>query len=241
MSAASAPATTVTTAGTVVLILADMSDWREPLNRAARLAAVSGRKLRVIVADGGELLAAASLACAHLMAPGGLISAFEPRQARRLLKAQIARLRLELARLAPALGIEAELIEPAAGPPGDFWAGSTALTVFGRRRRGVLMVVHAGSAATLEIAARLAAEGRQHVRLLRVIHEVGDDPADASRLARLFGPWLEAPAATVEPDAPLPLPGPERIVTLVLDPAYVEARRLELDALLREVRRLLQG
>ena len=241
MSAASAPATTVTTAGTVVLILADMSDWREPLNRAARLAAVSGRKLRVIVADGGELLAAASLACAHLMAPGGLISAFEPRQARRLLKAQIARLRLELARLAPALGIEAELIEPAAGPPGDFWAGSTALTVFGRRRRGVLMVVHAGSAATLEIAARLAAEGRQKVRLLKTGPGPAGEAAVAERISRLIGPWLEEPTAGLGADAPLARSADERIATLVLDPAYVEARQLQLDALLREIRQLMQG
>jgi hypothetical protein len=232
---------TVATAGTVITILTDMSDWREPVTRAARLAAATGRKLRVVVADGGELLAAASLACAHLMAPGGLVSRFEPREARRLLKAQSARLRLELQRLAQRHGIEAELIEPEAVPPPGLWAGGTALTVFGRRRRGVILVVHAGSMATLEIAARLAAEGRQKVRLLKTGPGPAGEAAVAERISRLIGPWLEEPTAGLGADAPLARSADERIATLVLDPAYVEARQLQLDALLREIRRLMQG
>lgn len=232
---------TVATAGTVVTILTDMSDWREPVTRAARLAAATGRKLRVVVADGGELLAAASLACAHLMAPGGLVSRFEPREARQLLKAQSARLRLELQRLAQRLGIQAELIETGPTPEVGLWAGGTALTVFGRRRRGIILVVHAGSMATLEVAARLAAEGRQHVRLLNTEPGAAGETAIAERISRLLGPWLEQPAAGLGADAPLPRPADERIATLVLDPAYVEARQLQLDALLGEIRRLMQG
>lgn len=232
---------TVATAGTVITILTDMSDWQEPVARAARLAAATGRKLRVVVADSGELLAAASLACAHLMAPGGLVSRFEPREARRLLKAQSARLRLELQRQAQLLGIEAELIEPEAVLPPGLWAGGTALTVFGRRRRGIILVVHAGSIATLEIAARLAAEGRQTVRLLSTGQGPAGEAAIAERISRLIGPWLEQPTAGLGADAPLPRPTGERIATLVLDPAYVEAQQLQLDALLREIRRLMQG
>lgn len=64
MSAALQGAATVTTPGTVITILTELADWRDPVTRAARLAATSGRKLRVIVADDSELLAAASLACA---------------------------------------------------------------------------------------------------------------------------------------------------------------------------------
>lgn len=233
--------TTLATAGTVITILTDMSDWREPVTRAARLAAATGRKLRVVVADGGELLAAASLTCAHLMAPGGLVSRFEPPEARRLMKAQSARLRLELQRLAERLGIEVELIEPETIPAAGFWAGSTALTVFGRRRRGVILVVHAGSMATLEIAARLAAEGRQPVRLLNTGHGPAGEAAIAERIIRLLGPWLERPATGLVENAPLPRSAGERIATLVLDPAYVEARQLEFDALLWEIRRLMQG
>ena len=232
---------TIATAGTVITILTDLSDWQEPVARAARLAAATGRKLRVIVADSGELLAAASLACAHLMAPGGLVSRFEPREARRLLKAQSFRLRLELRRQAERLGIEAELIEPEAVPPPGLWAGGTALTVFGRRRRGVILVVHAGSTATLEVAARLAAEGRQPVRLLISGQGPVGESGVAERISRLLGPWLEQPAVGLGAAAPLPRPDDARIATLVLDPAYVEARRLELDALLLEIRRLMQG
>ncbi len=236
MTAQLSTAATVTTAGTVITILTDPCEWREPVTRAARLAAATGRKLKVVLADTGELLAAARLACARLMAPGGLISTFEPREARRLLKSQTTRLRLELERLARGLGIEAELVEPAAAATGGLWTGCTALTVFGRRRRGVIMVVHAGSAATLEIAARLAAEHRQHVRLLRV----GVGAVESESVRRLLGPWLEPGAATLGPEAPLPEARGERVSTLVLDPAYVEGRKLELDALLREVRRLMQ-
>jgi hypothetical protein len=229
-------AATVTTAGAVITILTDPSDWREPVTRAARLAAATGRKLKVVVADGGELMAAASLACARLMAPGGVISTFEPREARRLLKSQTTRLRLELEQLARRLGIEAELVEPAAAATVGLWTGCTALTVFGRRRRGVIMVVHAGSAATLEVAARLAAEHHQHVRLLRV----GPGAIESETVRRLLGPWLEPGAATLGPDAPLPEARGVRVSTLVLDPVYVEGRKLELEALLHEVRRLMQ-
>jgi hypothetical protein len=232
---------TVATAGTVITILTDTSDWSGPVARAARLAAATGRKLKVIVADGGELMAAASLACAHLMAPGGLVSSFEPREARRLMKAQLSRLRLELQRQAQQLGIEAELVEPEAVLPPGLWTGGTALTVFGRRRRGVILVVHAGSMATLEIAARLAAEGRQPVRLLNTGQGPAGEAAIAERIRRVIGPWLEQPSTGLGADAPLPRPGDKRIATLVLDPAYVEARQLELDALLREIRRLMQG
>jgi len=236
MSAALEGAATVTTPGTVITILTDLADWREPVNRAARLAAASGRKLRVIVADDSELLAAAGLACANLLAPGGSISAFEPAQARRLLKGQTTRLRLELERLARGLGIEAELVEPRSMAAGVLWTGCTALTVFGRRR-GVILVVHAGSAATLQIAGRLAAERRQQVRLVRF----GDALTASDSVRRLVGPWLEPVVLTLGPDAPLSGASGERVATLVLDPAYVEARGLELDALLGEVRRLLQG
>lgn len=236
MSAALQGAATVTTPGTVITILTELADWRDPVTRAARLAATSGRKLRVIVADDSELLAAASLACAHLLAPGGSISAFEPAQARRLLKGQTTRLRLELQRLARGLGIEAELVEPRSVAVGVLWTGCTALTVFGRRR-GVILVVHSGSSATLEIAGRLAAERRQQVRLVRY----GDMITASETVRRLVGPWLEPVVLTLGPDAPLSAVRGERVATLVLDPAYVEARRLELDALLGEVRLLLQG
>jgi len=229
-------AATVATAETVITLLTDLGDWRDPVTRAARLAAATGRKLRVIVADDRELLAAAGLACAGLIAPGGTISRFEPAVARRLLKSQTTRLRLELARLARGLGIEAELVEPQTVAAAGLWAGCTALTVFGRRR-GVILLVHAGSRATLEIAQRLAAERRQHVRLLRV----GDAVAENESIGRLLGQWLEPGSTRLGPDAPLPAAGGERVAALVLDPAYVEARRLELDALLDEVRRLLQG
>jgi|GEM_PF-2227996 len=236
MSAALEGAAMVTTPGTVITILTDLAAWRDPVTRAARLASASGRKLRVIVADDSELLAAAGLACAHLLARGGSLSTFEPGQARRLLKSQTTRLRLELQRLAKELGIEAELVEPQAVAAGLPWAGCTALTVFGRRR-GVILVVHAGSAATLEIAGRLAAERCQQVRLARF----GETAAASDTVRRLVGPWLEPVVLTLGPDAPLSGASGERVATLVLDPAYVEARGLELDALLGEVRRLLQG
>jgi hypothetical protein len=236
MSAPLEGAATVTTPGTVITILTELADWRDPVTRAARLAAASGRKLQVIVADDSELLAAASLACAHLLAPGGSISTFEPAQARRLLKGQTTRLRLELERLARGLGIEAELVESRAVAAGALWRGCTALTAFGRRR-GVILVVHAGTSATLEIAGRLAAERRQQVRLVRF----GEQVAASEGQSPLLGPWLEPVVLTLGPDAPLSGVRGERVATLVLDPAYVEARRLELDALLGEVRRSLQG
>lgn len=234
MSAA-AGAAMVATAGTVITILTDLGDWREAVSRAARLAAATGRKLRVIVADDRELLAAAALTCAHLMAPGGVISDFEPAVARRLLRSQTTRLRLELEQLARRLGIEAALVEPRAVAAGALWADSTALTVFGRRR-GVIMLVHAGSVAALEIAGRLAAERRQPVRLVRF----GDAVAASENAARRLGPWLEPVALSLGPDASLPRITGERVAALILDPAYVEARGLDLDALLGEVRQLMQ-
>lgn len=230
-------AATLETTGTVTVILTDPCDWQEPVTRAAGLAARSGRRLKVILADSGDLLTAASLDCVRLMASGGLLSDFDPAAARRLLRAQTVRLRQGIAELARRLKIEAELIEATAETASRVWAGSTALTVFGRRR-GVLLVVHAGTAATLEVAASLAAERHQAVRLLTAAAGPGAEAAELIR--RLLGPWLAAPAATLAADAPLALAGHERVATLVLDPAYVEARSLSPAALVREARRLLQ-
>ncbi len=225
------------TSGTVTVILTDPCDWQEPVTRAARLAAAGGKRLRVILADSGDLLTAASLDCVRLMASGGLVSDFDPAGARRLLKAQAGRLRREIETLARRLQIEAELVEATPETASRVWAGSTALTVFGRRR-GVLLVVHAGTAATLEVAASLAAERHQAVRLLTAAASPGAETAELVR--RLLGPWLAAPAAALAADAPLALAGHERVAALVLDPAYVEARSLSPAALVREARRLLQ-
>jgi hypothetical protein len=229
-------ATTVAERGSVTLILSDPCDWEGPVADAARLAAASDKRLRVVLADGGEILTAASLDCVHLMASGGGMSTIDSAAARRLLRAQTARLRLEVERLSRRLGREAEVLEVAPGNALGFSAGSKALTFFARRRRGVLLVVHAGTSGTLEIAARLAAERHQAVRLLSASD---GDAGDAIR--RLLGRWLDSPAISLAPGGPLPRPGPERIAAIVLDPAYVESRKLSLDALLAEVRKLIQA
>jgi hypothetical protein len=224
-------ATTLTTAGSVTVILTDVCDWQAPVRDAARLAAASGRKLRVVLADSDELLAAASLDCVRLLASGGLVSAFDPAEARRLVRAQTARLRQELQTLAKRLAIDTELVETRAATEPSLWAGSTALTVFGRRRRGLIMVVHAGTTGTLEVAARLAAERRQAVRLL-----VAGAAADPALLHRLFGPWLtEAPESLGEsPALPRPPANAGAIAAMVIDPAWLEQRRLSLQALVEQ-------
>jgi hypothetical protein len=185
--AASAP-TIAATGAAIVVVLTDVCDWQDSVRHAARLAAATGRRLRVVLADGGDLLNAANLACVRLMASGGLVSAFDPLEARRLVKAQIARLRRELQELAARLAIEVELIEATTTEDG-LWVGTTALTVFGRRRRGVIMVVHAGTVGTLEVAARLAAERRQEVRLLSAAtaDPRGDPPAVRAMADRFAG------------------------------------------------------
>lgn len=230
MSKPVASATTLATPGSVTVILTDVCDWQEPVRDAARLAAASGRKLRVVLADSDELLAAARLDCVRLLASGGMVSAFEPAEARRLVRAQTARLRQELETLGRRLAIDTELVETKTAVETSPWAGSTALTVFARRRRGLIMVVHAGTAGTLEVAARLAAERRQAVRLL-----VAGAAADPALLHRLFGRWLT--------DAPEPLgeaPALQRpahagaIAALVIDPAWLEQRRLGLRALVEQ-------
>jgi hypothetical protein len=230
LSTPSTRTTTLTTAGSVTVVLTDVCDWQEAVRDAARLAAASGRKLRVVLADSDELLAAASLDCVRLLASGGLVSAFDPAEARRLVKAQTARLRQELQTLGRRLGIDTELVETKAVAEAGLWTGSTALTVFARRRRGLIMVVHAGTAGTLEVAARLAAERRQAVRLL--VAGTAEDPA---LLRRLFGPWLtEAPEPLGESPA---LPRPAHagtIAAMVIDPAWLEQRRLGLRALVEQ-------
>ncbi len=237
MSAAATPAaTTVASSGTVTVILADPCNWEGPVANAARLAAASGKRMRVVLDDGGDLLTAASLDCVHLLASGGALSNIDSAAARRLLRAQTARLRAEVDRLARRLGLEAEVLEVAPGSTSGFSAGSMALTVFSRRRRGVLLVVHAGTSGTLEIAARLAAERHQVVRLLNAS---STDATDAIR--NRLGQWLELPATALAPGAPLPRPGAERVATIVLDPAYVEGRKVSLDELLREIRLLMQA
>jgi hypothetical protein len=235
-AAEAAGAATVETPGTVTIILTDPCDWAGPVSDAARLAASNGKRLRVVIADSAELLTAASLDCVRLLASGGGVSAFDPTAARRLLKAQTARLRGEVERLARRYGLDAEVVELTPSTLTGFWAGSAALTVFGRRRRGVLLVVHAGTSGTLEIAARLAAERRQSVRLLSA---GGADAADAVR--RLLSRWMETAAEPLAPDAPLPQAGRQRIAAMVLDPAYVEGRRLHIDALLAEIKGLMRA
>ncbi len=222
--------TTLTVPGAVVILLTDIADWQRPVGEAARLAAATGRRLRVVLADSSELLTAASLDCVKLLASGGMVSGFDAREARRLLRAQTARLRHELERLAAGLAIEIELIEATASNEAGIWTGSTALTVFGRRRRGIIMVVHAGTGATLEVAARLATERRQGVRLLSAA--VALDPA---ALDRLFGPWLAGGAEPLAETSVLRRPGgAEPIAALVVDPAWAARHGLTLDALLRQ-------
>lgn len=222
--AASAP-TIAATGAAIVVVLTDVCDWQDSVRHAARLAAATGRRLRVVLADGSDLLNAANLACVRLMASGGLVSAFDPLEARRLVKAQTARLRRELQELAARLAIEVELIEATTTEDG-LWVGTTALTVFGRRRRGVIMVVHAGTAGTLEVAARLAAERRQEVRLLSAA------TADLAAIRRLFGPWLIDSPEPLGDTVTLRRPaGAVTVAALVIDPAWLEQRRLTLEAL----------
>lgn len=227
---------TLASPDTVTTILADLCDWQEPVRDAARLAAQTGRRLKVVLADGGDLLTAFSLDCGRLVATQGPVRTIDRHQAQRLLNAQIARLRQELEALAERLGIAVELTT--LGPKAaGFWAGSMALTVFGRRRRGTLLVIHAGTAGTLEVAARLAAERRQSVRLLAVAD--GQPSGDPDTLARLLGRWLEAPPESVPADQPLASGKPGRIAALVLDPAYVESRKLTPETLMAELRLLM--
>lgn len=221
------------TPGTVVVVLTDICDWREPVQEAARLAAATGRNLRVVVADSDDLLTAASLDCVGLLAAGGLVSAFDPKAARRLLRAQMVRLRQGLQELAGRLRIEIGLVEPAVAPESGFWAGSTALALFARRRRGIILVVHAGTAATLELAARLAVERHQMVHLLSAAGAgmAGPDPAT---LKRLFGPWLRAAPEPLGDDGTLRRPAhAAAVAALVVDPAWLERSRPSL-AVLRD-------
>lgn len=234
MSTALARKADTTATGAVIVIITDPHGWEEPLRHGVALAAASGRKLKVILAGNDELGAAARLDCCRFVGTAGLSIAFSANEARRLLQAQARRLRHELERLGARHGIAVELMVPALPAPAAIWTGGAALTVFGRRR-GILLVVHAGTEATLELAARLAAERRQAVRLLRVEGESAG--TDQPRL----GPWPGLPAETVREDAPLPSPIGGRIATVVLDPLYVERRGLTLETLLAEIRRLMQG
>jgi hypothetical protein len=219
------------TPGSVVVVLTDICDWQESVRDAARLAAATGRRLRVVVADGGEILTAANLDCVRLLAAGGGVSAFDPLVARRLLRAQMVRLRQGLAALAARLGIEAELSEPKAAPDAAFWAGSTALALFARRRRGVIMVVHAGTATTLEVAARLAVERQQMVHLVTATAS-GGGRLEPAELRRLFGPWLrDAPEALGEAVVLRRPRDATAIAALVIDPAWLERSRLSLASL----------
>jgi len=234
---AMASATTLTTPGAVVTILTDPGDWQEAVRDAARLAAETGRRLKVVLADGDELVNAAALDCVSLVASRGPARAIDPQAARRLVNAQTGCLRRELELLGRRLGIEIELTVLAPGAAG-FWAGSTALTIFGRRRRGALLVIHAGTRATLDVAARLAAGRGQRVRLLAAA--AGTPPGDAAELSLLLGRWLEAPPEPLALDQPLHIESGGRIAAIVLDPAYVETRKLSAEALLNEIRRLMR-
>ncbi len=231
-----ATATTLATPGAVIVILSGDADWQEPLARAARLAAATGKSLRVLLANGDQLISAAALDCARLVAWDGLVGAFDPVAARRLVRARETRLRQVLRGLAARYRIEAEL---AAGAPDTAWSGSVALTFFGRRRRGTLLVVHAGTADTLEVAARLALEQQQEVRLL-VVSEAPAAGLEAE-LRRRFGHLLRRPPENWSLDHPLARPGGvTRVATVVLDPAYLAGRKLTLEALLDEIRALME-
>lgn len=228
---------TVATPRAVIAILSGDADWQEPLARAARLAAATGKSLRVLLTDGDELIAAAALDCARLVAWGGLVGTFDPVAARRLMRARQSRLRQVLRSLAARHGIEAELAE---SPPDAVWTGSAALTFFGRRRRGALLVVHAGTAETLDVAARLALEQQQEVRLL-VVSAASASELEAE-LRRRFGQLLRQPPGVWSIDHPLACPGGvARVATVVLDPAYLAGRKLTLEALLGEIRAVMEG
>ena len=228
--------TTLATPRAVIVILSGDADWQEPLARAARLAAATGKSLRVLLANGDELISAAALECARLVARDGLLGAFDAVAARRLVRAREARLRQVLQSLAARHGIEAELAKSA---PDAVWAGSAALTFFGRRRRGTLLVVHAGTADTLEVAARLALEQQQEVRLL-VVSDAAAAELEAE-LRRRFGHLLRRPPEVWSIDHPLARPGGvARVATVVLDPAYLTGRKLTLEALLDEIRALME-
>jgi hypothetical protein len=230
-----ATSTTLTTARTVIVILTGDADWQEPLDRAARLAAATGKALRVLLADDDALVSAAALDCVRLVAWGGLVGAFDPTAARRLVRARRARLRGVLQGLAARHGIAAELAESA---PATHWAGCAALTFFGRRRRGTLLVVHAGTVDTLDVAARLALEQHQEVRLLLV--GAGSPAEAATELRRRFGHLLRQPPEALEEGHPLRRPsGTTRVTTVVLDPAYLTARNLTLEDLLDELRTVM--
>lgn len=223
-----AASTTLTTPRTVIVVLNGDADWQAPLDRAARLAAASGKALRVLLTDDDALVSAAALGCVRLVAWGGTVGAFDPTAARRLVRARRARLQGVLQALATRHSIEAELAE---GAPATRWSGCAALTVFGRRRRGALLVVHAGTADTLDVAARLALEQHQEVRLLSI------GPESAGELRRRFGHLLREPPEALEQSRPLRRPsGPARVTTVVLDPAYLTARNVPLEALLDELR-----
>lgn len=229
-----AHAATLTTSETVITILTDPCDWQEPVREAARLAADSGRRLKVVLADGGELMAAAALDCVQLVGSRGPVRTIDAKETARLLKAQAARLRRELDVLGRRLGIEVELTTLGREATA-FWTGSSALTVFSRRRRGAVLVVHAGTTGTLEVAVRLASTRRLGVRLLAA---TGEDP---QVLARHLERWLEAPPEPLPLDRPLALAGASRIAALVLDPAYVETRKLTSEVLLAELRLLMNA
>lgn len=221
-------AATLTTARTVIVILNGDADWQAPLDRAARLAAASGKALRVLLTDDEALVSAAALDCVRLVAWGGTVGTFDTTAARRLVRARRARLQGVLQGLAARHGIAAELAD---GSPAGHWTGCAALTVFGRRRRGALLVVHAGTADTLDVAARLALEQHQEVRLLSI------GPESAAELRRRLGHLLREPPEALEQGHPLRRPsGPARVTTVVLDPAYLTARNLPLEALLDELR-----
>ncbi len=226
-----ASSTTLTTARTVIVILNGDADWQVPLDRAARLAAATGKDLRVLLTDDDALVSAAALDCVRLVAWGGMVGAFDPVAARRLVRARRARLQGVLRSLAARHGIAAELAD---STPAAHWAGCAALTFFGRRRRGTLLVVHAGTADTLDVAARLALEQHQEVRLLSI------GPESVVELRRRFGHLLRQPPEALEEGRPLRRPsGPARVTTVVLDPAYLTARNLTLEALLDELRSVM--
>lgn len=229
----------ITGGETVIVVLTELTEWQDSVTHAAQLAAASDRRLRVILADGDELVSAAGLHCARILAHGGLLSTFDLVEARRLVKAHLNRLRQGLPALAARYAIEIELVEAPAVTDHSLWTGSTALTVFGRRRRGVIMVVYAGTAATLDVAARLAAEQRQTVSLLRTAG------ADLAVIGHKIGPWLTHTPQLLDATAALPAPSHGMtIAALVIDPAWLASNRLTVQALrdqwlkLRAVRRM---
>ena len=75
-----AATTTLTTARAVLVILTGDADWQEPLDRAARLAAATGKALRVLLTDDDALVSAAALTVSG-WSGRPLVGAFDRRRA----------------------------------------------------------------------------------------------------------------------------------------------------------------